>query len=58
MIVLMETNKCKCYWCNNKATKIDFRTIEGITSKLISCDSCFEVSTKKLLNKIRKDLDK
>jgi hypothetical protein len=47
----------KCYWCNNKATKIDYRTIDGITSKLVSCNDCFEVSTKKLLNKIRKDLD-
>ena len=51
-------NVCKCYWCNNKATKIDYRTIDGITSKLVSCNDCFEISTKKLLNKIRKDLDK
>jgi hypothetical protein len=51
-------NLCKCYWCNNKATKIDYRTIDRITSKLVSCNDCFEISTKKLLNKIRKDLDK
>ena len=58
MMRLMENkNVCKCYWCNNKATKIDYRTIDGITSKLVSCNDCFEVSTKKLLNKIRKDLE-
>jgi len=56
MIRLMEKNKPKCYWCENQATRIDYRCIDGITSKIISCDVCFNISTKKLLNKIKKDL--
>ena len=39
----------KCYWCDNNATKIDYRTIDRITSKIVSCDKCFNISTKKLL---------
>ena len=52
----MEKNKPKCYRCENQATRIDYRCIDGITSKIISCDVCFNISTKKLLNKIKKDL--
>ena len=55
----MENNKVyKCNWCDNKPTKIDYRTIDGITSKIISCDVCFNISTKKLLNNLKKDLHK
>jgi hypothetical protein len=55
----MENNKVyKCNWCDNKATKIDYRTIDGITSKIVSCDVCFNISTKKLLNNLKKDLHK
>lgn len=56
----MEKNKnvCNCYWCDNKATKVDYRTIDGITSKLVSCDICFELSTKYLLKKVKKDKHK
>jgi hypothetical protein len=54
----MEKINPKCYWCDSQATKIDYRCIDGITSKIISCEECFDVSTKKLLKKVKKDLDK
>jgi hypothetical protein len=46
-------NKQKCFWCENQATKIDFRRIDGIVSKLISCHDCFEISTGRLLRKLK-----
>ena len=52
-IVVMENNKPKCHWCSNQATRIDYRCIDGMTSKLVSCDKCFTIATKVLLKKVK-----
>lgn len=41
----------KCKWCKNQATQKDYREIDGITSKINSCNSCLNISTKTLLNR-------
>jgi len=39
----------KCKWCENPAEVIDYREIDGITSKVPSCGKCVDISTKYLL---------
>jgi len=45
----MNKKEPKCAWCESQATRLDYRSIDGVTSKLPSCDECINVSTKKLL---------
>ena len=47
----MSDKRPKCAWCDNQATRPDYRTIDGMTSKIPSCDDCFEISTKALLKR-------
>ena len=30
----------KCYNCENEATRKDYRTVDGITGKVITCEDC------------------
>lgn len=46
-----KTNAPKCAWCENQATKIDYRNIDGCIGKIPSCDECFELDTKYLLKR-------
>ena len=48
----MSTPRCK--WCENQATRPDYRTIDGMTSKIPSCDECFNISTDALLKRNQK----
>jgi hypothetical protein len=41
----------KCQWCPSDATQIDYREVDGITSKILTCPDCFKLSTKYLLNR-------
>ena len=38
-----------CNWCKNEATRHDYREVDGMTSKIKTCESCFKIETKKLL---------
>ena len=31
----------KCYYCENEVTRKDYRTVDGITGKILTCDECF-----------------
>jgi len=49
---LTETKKPpRCYWCNSRAVRRDYRTIDGTTSKIPSCDKCVWLSTEYLLER-------
>ena len=41
----------KCHWCDNQATKKDYRNIDGCVGKIISCNDCFHLDTKYLLRR-------
>jgi hypothetical protein len=41
----------KCYYCENEATKSDYRTLDGITSKVITCDECFGLNDEGIRNR-------
>ncbi len=45
------TETIKCSWCDNLATKVDYRNIDGCVSKMCSCDECFNLKTKFLLKR-------
>ena len=36
----------KCYNCENEATRKDYREVDGITGKVITCDECFDLNDK------------
>jgi len=46
----------ECKWCKNDATISDYREIDGITSKVHSCESCFGLSTDFLLARRDKEV--
>lgn len=48
----MSKKEPKCTWCNNQATKLDYREIDTIVSKIPSCDECFKLSTLVLINRM------
>jgi len=49
---MSKVNKApKCAWCENQATRPDYRDIDGCVSKMPSCDECFQLDTKYLLNR-------
>jgi hypothetical protein len=39
----------KCKWCGKDATTIDYREVDGMTSKIKSCDECYKLDTKYLI---------
>lgn len=41
----------RCYWCNSKAVRRDYREINGTTSKILSCEKCVNLSTAFLLER-------
>jgi hypothetical protein len=41
----------RCYWCNRKATRRDYRTIDGTTGLIPSCNICFGLDTGYLLER-------
>jgi len=41
----------KCKYCENKATKRDYRSFDGITSKVLVCDDCFMLNNEGVLNR-------
>ncbi len=43
-------DKPKCFWCSKTATRKDYREIDGITSKILTCEKCVKISTESLLN--------
>ena len=47
-------NNRKCHWCEQDGTRIDYRTVDAFTSKIVSCDECFELSTEYLIERINK----
>ena len=47
-------NNRKCHWCEQDAIRIDYRTVDAFTSKIVSCDECFELSTEYLIERINK----
>lgn len=44
----------KCKWCSEPATIRDYREIDNITSKIPSCNKCYNLSTEHLLLEARK----
>ena len=40
-----------CSWCEQDATTKDYREVDGVLSKMLSCDKCFNLSTKYLLKR-------
>lgn len=38
--------KTKCDYCGNDATRKDYREIDGITGKVLSCDTCVSLTNK------------
>ena len=46
----------KCFWCGKEVTKKDYRTIDGITSKIFTCDECSNLSTEYLLKQRNKTI--
>jgi len=48
---MKDKKKMSCHWCDQTAVRIDYRTIDGITSKIVSCDDCFKLSTNHLLKR-------
>ena len=47
---MTETNLSKkCYWCKNEAEGADYRCIDEMNIKILSCKKCFYISTKRLL---------
>lgn len=44
-------DKPKCYWCDKPAEVKDYREIDGITSKILSCMECAHISTASLIKK-------
>lgn len=46
----------KCRYCENEATKRDYRTWDGQTGKELVCDDCFGLSNEGLSNK-RSEID-
>jgi hypothetical protein len=52
-IKMMKTNNKtpKCNWCPNDAVQVDYREIDGMTSKILTCPDCFNLSTKFLLKR-------
>jgi len=45
----METRKC--HWCDNTATRPDYREVDGMTSKVPTCEVCFALNTNYVLKK-------
>lgn len=43
-----KTNR-KCHWCTNDAERLDYREVDGMTSKIVTCNECFEISTEHLI---------
>ena len=41
----------KCHWCDKKATKTDYREVDGITSKIVTCNECAGLSTEYLVTR-------
>lgn len=41
----------KCKWCDRDAERLDYREIDGITSKIHSCLQCFMLDTKYLIDR-------
>ena len=39
----------RCHWCKSDAERIDYREVDGITSKIATCNFCVSMSTKYLL---------
>ncbi len=39
----------KCHWCTKDAERIDYREVDGMTSKIVTCNECFEISTEHLI---------
>ena len=42
----------KCDWCPSDATQIDYREVDGITSKVLTCPDCLKLSTKYLIKRM------
>ena len=47
----------KCMYCENEATRKDYRTWNGRTGKEFVCDECFELNNEGLLDR-RSEIDK
>ncbi len=47
----------KCKYCENKATKKDYREWDGVTGSEPVCDDCFNINNEGLLNR-RHEVDK
>jgi hypothetical protein len=45
----MENKKHKCHWCTKEATRMDYRSIDGTISKIKSCEVCYAIDTKQLI---------
>lgn len=39
----------KCHWCTKDAERLDYREVDGMTSKIVTCNECFEISTEHLV---------
>ena len=39
----------KCHWCNKEATKTDYREVDSIISKIVTCNECAGLSTEYLV---------
>jgi hypothetical protein len=44
-----KNNPPRCKWCLHNAVRNDYREIDGVTSKILTCDFCFNKSTEYLL---------
>lgn len=44
-----EKSKRKCHWCPKDAERVDYREVDGMTSKIVTCSECFEISTEHLI---------
>lgn len=44
----------KCYNCENEATRKDYREVDGITGKVITCDECFNLNDKGIRDRFAK----